>query len=135
MLYCNVTASRLYRGCVMGSKRKAAITFGAAIALSLPAAAQTPAPPTPTNDSGVIDLEITYKRLDAARSAIQPSLGATTYSVSNKTVDAIPQGDQPPLNQVLMRAPGVTQDIIDQIHIRGDHPSLQYPLDRRQTPE
>jgi outer membrane receptor protein involved in Fe transport len=115
----------------MGSKRKAAVAFGAALALTLPAAAQTPSP----DDSGVIDLDVTAKRLDAARSTIQPSLGASTYTFSKKTVDAIPQGDQAPLNQVLMRAPGVAQDSFGQVHIRGDHANLQYRLDGVQLPE
>ena len=117
----------------MGSKRGATVLFGAAIALSLPAAAQTP--PPAANDSSVIDLEVTAKRLDAARSTIQPGLGATTYSFSKKTVDAIPQGEQAPLNQVLMRAPGVAQDSFGQVHVRGDHANLQYRLDGVQLPE
>jgi outer membrane receptor protein involved in Fe transport len=119
----------------MGSKRKAAVAFGAVLALTLPAAAQTPSAPASPDDSGVIDLDVTAKRLDAARSTIQPSLGATTYSFSQKTVDALPQGDQAPLNQVLMRAPGVAQDSFGQIHIRGDHANLQYRLDGVQLPE
>ncbi len=117
----------------MGSKGKAAVAFTAAIVLNFPAVAQTP-PPTTADDS-VIDLDITAKRLDAARSTIQPSLGATAYSFSRKTVDAIPQGEQAPLNQVLMRAPGVAQDSFGQIHIRGDHANLQYRLDGVQLPE
>ena len=117
----------------MGSKRKAAVAFSTALALAVPAVAQTPA--ASTNDSSVIDLDVTAKRLDAARSTIQPSLGATTYSFSKKTVDAIPQGDQAPLNEVLLRAPGVAQDSFGQVHVRGDHANLQYRLDGVQLPE
>ena len=119
----------------MGSKRKAAITFGAAIALGFPAAAQTPPVATSAEDSGVIDLEVTAKRLDAARSTIQPSLGASAYEFSRKTIDALPQGEQAPLNQVLLRAPGVAQDSFGQVHVRGDHANLQYRLDGVQLPE
>lgn len=118
----------------MGSKRKAVVTFAAAIVLNFPAAAQMPIPQTTADDS-VIDLDVTAKRLDAARSTIQPSLGASTYSFSRKTIDAIPQGEQAPLNQVLLRAPGVAQDSFGQIHIRGDHANLQYRLDGVQLPE
>jgi outer membrane receptor protein involved in Fe transport len=121
----------------MGSKGRTTTALGAALVLALPAAAQTPAP-TPAPDAGdnsVIDLDVTAKRLDAARSTIQPSLGATTYSFSRKTIDAMPQGEEAPLNQVLMRAPGVAQDSFGQIHVRGDHANLQYRLDGVQLPE
>ena len=128
----------------MRCKSRRAAAFGAVLAISLPAAAQTPPPAAPTapspapaspNDSGVIDLDVTAKRLDAARTTIQPSLGATTYSFSPRTIDALPQGDQAPLNQVLLRAPGVAQDSFGQIHVRGDHANLQYRLDGVQLPE
>ena len=40
-----------------------------------------------------------------------------------------------PLNQVLLRAPGVVQDSFGQIHVRGDHSNVQYRLDGMQLPE
>ena len=45
------------------------MAFGAALAITLPAAAQTP--PAAPDDSGVIDLDVTAKRLDAARTTEQ----------------------------------------------------------------
>jgi outer membrane receptor protein involved in Fe transport len=50
-------------------------------------------------------------------------------------MDTIPQGDNAPLNQVLLRAPGVAQDSFGQIHVRGDHANVQYRLDGVQLPE
>jgi outer membrane cobalamin receptor len=82
-----------------------------------------------------IDLEVTARRLDLARSAIQPSLGASKYDFTQRTIEAIPQGENAPLNQVLLRAPGVVQDSFGQVHIRGDHGSFQYRLDGVQLPE
>jgi outer membrane receptor protein involved in Fe transport len=128
----------------MRSKSRSVVTFGTALvltlpALALPALAQTPrvqTPPAPAaDDSGVIDLDVTAKRLDAARTTIQPSLGATKYEFSPRTVENLPQGDQAPLGQVLLRAPGVAQDSFGQVHIRGDHANLQYRLDGVQLPE
>jgi hypothetical protein len=46
-------------------------------------------------------------RLDAARRSIQPSLGATVYDFSARFIENVPRGDNAPLNQVLLRAPGV----------------------------
>src|SRR5207237_8104372 len=45
------------------------------------------------------------------------------------------QGDKAPLNQVLLQAPGVTQDSFGQLHVRGDHANLQFRLNGVQLPE
>ena len=74
-------------------------------------------------------------RLDAARSAIQPGLGATTYEFGRRAIESIPQGDNAQLSQVLLQAPGVAQDSFGQIHVRGDHNEVQFRLDGVQLPE
>lgn len=81
------------------------------------------------------DVDVLSRRLDAARSAIQPSLGATRYDFSRPALEALPQGDNAPLNQVLLQAPGVAQDSFGQVHLRGDHANVQYRLDGVQLPE
>jgi outer membrane receptor protein involved in Fe transport len=110
------------------------MAFGTALAIASPSASQTP-PAASTDDGGVIDLDVTARRLDAARNSIQPSLGASKYEFSPATVDTVPQGQQATLGQVLLRAPGVAQDSFGQIHVRGDHANLQYRLDGVQLPE
>src|ERR1700730_8562842 len=105
------------------------------IAAVTPVAAQTPPPPpTPAIDP-LLGITVTATRLDEARSSILPSLGATTYDFSQRTISNIPQGENAPLNQVLLRAPGVVQDSFGQIHVRGDHANVQYRLDGVQLPE
>jgi outer membrane receptor protein involved in Fe transport len=100
-----------------------------------PAATQTPPPPaTPAVDPS-LGITVTATRLDEARSSIQPSLGATVYDFSNRVIQNVPQGENAPLNQVLLRAPGVVQDSFGQIHVRGDHGNVQYRLDGVQLPE
>ena len=47
----------------------------------------------------------------------------------------MPQGDNGPLNQTLLQAPGVAQDSFGQIHVRGDHNEVQFRLDGVQLPE
>src|SRR5882672_7631206 len=86
-------------------------------------------------DEATIDLDVTAKRLDQARNSIQPSLGATVYDFGKRVIENIPQGENAPLNQVLLRAPGVVQDSFGQIHVRGDHANVQYRLDGVQLPE
>lgn len=94
-----------------------------------------PALPQTKPDETTIDLDVVAKRFDQARSSIQPSLGATTYDFGKNVIADVPQGENAPLNQVLLRAPGVVQDSFGQIHVRGDHANVQYRLDGVQLPE
>jgi outer membrane receptor protein involved in Fe transport len=102
----------------------------AALAAPVPALAQTPSPL-----DNPLAVTVTARRLDDARTSIQPSLGASRYEFTPEAIATIPLGDQAPLNQVLLRAPGVAQDSFGQIHVRGDHANLQYRLDGVQLPE
>ncbi len=108
-----------------------ALVSGLVVAVA-PAAGQTP-PPPPVIDP-LLGITVTATRLDEARSSIQPSLGATTYDFSQRTISNVPQGENAPLNQVLLRAPGVVQDSFGQIHVRGEHGNVQYRLDGVQLP-
>ncbi len=74
-------------------------------------------------------------RLDRARSNLQPNLGAEVYSFGRGALKTLPQGDNSPLNQVLLQAPGVAQDSFGQIHVRGDHNEVQFRIDGVQLPE
>ena len=107
----------------------------------LPAhAAPEPAPPPPEAPASADqantgpDIVITG-RLDAARASIQPSLGATTYSITNATIQALPGGDNQQLNQILLQLPGVVQDGGGQFHVRDDHNNLQYRINGTILPE
>ena len=104
------------------------------VAAVAPAAAQTQPQPS-RSPYPALGITVTATRLDEARSSIQPSLGATAYDFSNRVIQNVPQGENAPLNQVLLRAPGVVQDSFGQIHVRGDHGNVQYRLDGVQLPE
>ncbi len=82
-----------------------------------------------------LDVEVVARRLDVARQQIQPSLGATRYDFTPEALQAVPQGENAPLNQVLLRAPGVAQDSFGQIHLRGEHANVQYRINGVQLPE
>ncbi len=85
--------------------------------------------------SATIDLDVIAKQLDVARQEIQPSLGASSYNFSPEALQTIPQGENAPLNQVLLQAPGVAQDSFGQIHLRGEHANVQYRLNGVELPE
>ncbi|MGN6650413.1 TonB-dependent receptor [Trinickia sp.] len=75
------------------------------------------------------------KRLDRARNALSPKVGSSVYRISQADIDAMPKGSDTPLNQVLLQAPGVTNDSFGQLHVRGEHANLQYRLDGIVIPE
>ncbi len=100
------------------------------------ASASTPVVRLGTGDDiSLPDLDVVSRRLDQARSQLQPNLGATRYDFSRGAIETLPQGDNAPLNQTLLQAPGVAQDSFGQIHVRGDHNEVQFRLDGVQLPE
>jgi outer membrane receptor for ferrienterochelin and colicins len=107
-------------------------TAAALMSPSLAAAADADANPSGTTVSDVV---ITAQRLDAARDTIQPQVGASTYSLSHETIEALPAGENTSLNQVILQAPGVAQDSFGQLHIRGEHNGLQFRLNGVILPE
>ena len=111
-----------------------AALFGTLLTVSLPVGRAFAADPPQTTDLS-FDIDVISRRLDVARQQIQPSLGARPYSFSPDALQTIPQGDNAPLNQVLLQAPGVAQDSFGQIHLRGEHANVQYRLNGVELPE
>jgi outer membrane receptor protein involved in Fe transport len=113
----------------------APLALALAVAPALVRAAD-PAPAAASDQaSAVSEVVVTGRRLDAARDTIQPQVGASTYSLSQQTIQTLPAGENTPLNQVLLQAPGVAQDSFGQLHIRGEHNGLQYRLNGVILPE
>ncbi len=101
-----------------------------------PSGDATVPPAVPTSGGGVsLDLDVIAKELDIARQDIQPNLGASVYDFGRQAIATQPQGDNQPLNRLLLQAPGVTQDSFGQLHVRGDHANLQYRLNGVILPE
>ena len=96
---------------------------------------QAQAPATPPTTAATEQIVVTARRLNAARSRIQPSLGATVYNFSPEALQKVPQGENASLSGVLLQAPGVAQDGGGQLHVRGDHNEVQYRLDGVELPE
>jgi outer membrane receptor for ferrienterochelin and colicins len=109
------------------------IVITAAIGVAtMPVQAQTgatasPPPATPTPQE---EITVTAQRLNAARDNIEPDLGATTYNFTQQTIESLPQGENAPLNEVLLQAPGVNQDNLANgaIHVRNEHLGVQYRI-------
>ena len=108
--------------------------LGLAVAAGDGARAQTNTTPSDAADStNVTDIGTTtvVGHLNLAPNEVRPSLGATQSIKDEAQLLAIPQGDNAPLNQVVDRFPGVTQDSAanGDLHVRGEHANLQYRID------
>jgi len=81
------------------------------------------------------EIDVTAQRLNEARTSIETQTGASTYTIDNEAIKAMPGGDNQQLNQILLQAPDVVQDSFGQIHVRADHNDLQYRLNGIILPE
>ncbi|HEX3364978.1 TonB-dependent receptor [Phenylobacterium sp.] len=108
----------------------AAASLGAMAANS--AFAESDAAPPVAQASEIV---VTAQRLDAARSEVEPALGATIYSMPEAFINNLPSGANVQLNQVILQAPGVAQDSFGQLHVRGDHGNIQFRLNNVILPE
>jgi len=86
-------------------------------------------------ESTLPEVEVVSKALDVSRNEILPSLGATKYTVTSDQISSQSQGDNAPINQTILRFPGVVQDSYSQLHVRGEHANLQYRIDGVLLPE
>ncbi len=82
-----------------------------------------------------LNLQVTEQMLTAARFAIEPRIGATVYTLTQEAIQNQPGGDNIPLNQTLLQAPGVSQDSFGQFHLRNDHANVQYRINGVILPE
>jgi outer membrane receptor protein involved in Fe transport len=99
------------------------------------AAVEPASPDASSSSSGLEDIVITARHLNAVRGTIETQTGASTYTIDSAAIQAMPTGDNTLLNQVILQAPDVAQDSFGQLHIRGEHNGLQYRLNGIILPE
>jgi len=101
---------------------------------SVPAANVTSSSSTNVTDLGNVTV---VGQLDQARSQISPDLGATAYTINKDQIASLSQGGNAPMNQIILRAPGVAQDSAanGDLHVRGEHANLQYRINDVLLPE
>ncbi|WP_118179302.1 TonB-dependent receptor [Paraburkholderia phosphatilytica] len=107
-------------------------THGVALDVTLSSASSAS---TSTTADGTLNVTVTAQRLDRARNGLSPETGSSVYRIGEKDIEAMPQGENTPLNQVLLQAPGVANDSYGQLHVRGDHADLQYRINGIIVPE
>ncbi len=86
-------------------------------------------------NSKTLIYEITAEKLDNSRNNLSAKTGQSSYAFTSENINNLPQAQTTSLNQVLLRAPGVTQNSFGQIHIRGDHSNVQYRINDVMIPQ
>jgi outer membrane receptor protein involved in Fe transport len=92
---------------------------------SRPTVAASSAPP-----SAAAQLAAKGEHFDQARGNIFTTIGTTSNTISHDTIQDLPQGSNATVEQVLLQAPGVSQDSAasGSLHVRNDHANLQYRI-------
>ncbi|KPC54219.1 TonB-dependent receptor [Amantichitinum ursilacus] len=82
-------------------------------------------------------VDVTATRLKNARIGLSPKVGTTVYTLDQGLIDGLGQGDATPLDELLLRLPGVDKDskASGGLHARDDHGDVQYRIDGVQLPE
>ncbi len=70
-----------------------------------------------------------------AAQLVPAGLGVRAVTLDRATIQALPQGEDTALPQALLHTPGVVQDALGEIHIRGEHRGLQVRLNSIALPE
>ncbi|GBQ09896.1 TonB-dependent receptor [Swaminathania salitolerans] len=73
--------------------------------------------------------------LDQVRGRIAPSLGAVSYGIDQRQIEATPSGENAAFSQILLRLPGVVMDSYGEVHVRGEHGGLTYRVNGVLLPE
>ena len=74
---------------------------------------------------------------DQARSNLYTTIGTTSATISQSTIQALPGGDNQPVEKILLQTPGVSQDSAASgtLHVRNDHANVQYRINGIMLPD
>ena len=79
------------------------------------------------------------RQLDETRDlSLMPRLGSTAFALGSDALQALPQGANTPLDQVLLQVPGVSADSAlsnPDFHVRNEYANVQYRINGIQLPD
>jgi len=76
--------------------------------------------------------------MDQARDNLLPKIGATMDTLSRQAIEALPQGDNTPIDKVILQFPGVSYDSAvsnPSFHVRNEYASVQIRINGVVVPE
>jgi outer membrane receptor protein involved in Fe transport len=90
--------------------------------------------PTPAQAA----LDAKMQGLDQARDNLLPKIGASTYTINREAIETMPQGDNAPIDKVILQMPGVSYDSAasnPNFHVRGEYANVQIRINGVVLPE
>ena len=100
------------------------------------APATAPAPAAQPVSPGA-QLNAKAETFDQARSNLFTTVGTSSSTMTQQTIQALPGGDNTPVERILLQFPGVSQDSAASglLHVRNDHANLQFRINGVQLPD
>jgi outer membrane receptor protein involved in Fe transport len=83
-------------------------------------------------------LDAKMTSLNQARDNLLPSIGATTYTINRQAILNMPQGENTPIDKVILQFPGVSYDSAasnPNFHVRNEYANVQIRIDGVIIPE
>ena len=84
-------------------------------------------------------LDTKMGNLDQARdNNLLPKIGATTYTITRQAIENLPQGDNTPIDKVILQMPGVSYDSAvsnPSFHVRNEYANVQIRINGVVLPE
>ena len=82
--------------------------------------------------------EAKMNALDQARDNLLPKFGASTSTLTRATIESLPQGDNTPIDKVILQLPGVSYDTAvsnPNFHVRNEYANVQIRINGVVLPE
>jgi outer membrane receptor protein involved in Fe transport len=99
-------------------------------------AAPAPPPGAPTPAQAALDRKMEV--MDQSRENLLPKLGATSYTINREAITSLPQGDNTPIDKLILQAPGVSYDSAasnPSFHVRNEYANVQTRINGVLLPE
>ena len=90
----------------------------------------------PTPAQAALDRKM--QGFDQSRDNLQPKLGASTYTIDRAAIESAPQGDNTPVDKLVLQLPGVSYDSAasnPNFHVRGEYANVQTRINGLVLPE
>ena len=108
------------------------------IAAPTPSRAPPQPAPAPAAPNAARELDRKVEALDRARDELLPKIGASSFTISREAIETLPQGDNTPIDKVILQAPGVSYDSAvsnPSFHVRSEYANVQYRINGLVLPE
>ncbi len=83
-------------------------------------------------------LDAKMNAFDQARDNVLPKIGASSYTINREAIETLPQGDNTPIDKVILQMPGVSYDSAvsnPNFHVRNEYANVQYRINGVVIPE